>query len=89
MALFLVLTRRKPAFREEVLPEHHRFLRELARQRILELSGPFGDGTGGAYLLRATDPLEAQAVADRDPLATSGASELVVREWLAHPPGEL
>ncbi len=83
MALFLIVTRRTPAFRAEVLPDHRRFLSELARQGRLELSGPFADGTGGAYLIRATSLEEAKTVAEQDPLASSGASELVVKEWQA------
>ena len=66
------------------VPLHQQFLQELRAEGRNEMSGPFGDKSGGAYLLRAVDLAEAQAIARRDPAHTSGGWEISVREWLAH-----
>ena len=81
MTWFLILTRRTPNFREEVVGEHRAYLRELADQGRLGLSGPFADGSGGAYLVRAADLEEARQTALADPLYARGASALTVKEW--------
>lgn len=81
---YLVLAMRRPAFDESVVAPHHAFLEELRARGLLELSGGFGDRSGGAYLLRGVGSLaEAEAIAARDPLALRGASDLVVHAWNA------
>lgn len=80
----LVVLMRRPGFDERLVVPHAAFLDELRAQGLLELSGGFGDRSGGAYLLRGIASLEeARAVAARDPLAVHGASDVVVHEWLA------
>lgn len=80
---FLVLTTRQPSFTPSALAPHYAFLAALREAGRLELAGPFADQSGGAYLLRAADAAEAATIARDDPLNTSGASHLEVREWLA------
>jgi uncharacterized protein YciI len=80
---YLVLALRTPGFDPAVIAPHHAHLARLREQGLLELSGPFTDRSGGAYLLRAPDLVAAQAIADADPLHVLGASELRVWEWIA------
>lgn len=83
MNRYLVLLLRTPAFDAALIEPHRRFLADLREEARVELSGPFGDGTGGAYLLRASSLAEAQTIAQRDPLHCHGASTLQVHEWKA------
>lgn len=82
-ARFLVLVMRLPAFDPAGIPQHRAFLDALRAEGRLELAGPFGDGSGGAYLLLADDRDEAEAIARRDPLHRSGSSRIEVRAWHA------
>jgi uncharacterized protein YciI len=45
------------------------------------MTGGFTDKSGGAYVLKAGSLEQAQAIADRDPLAVHGSSTLTVYEW--------
>jgi uncharacterized protein len=81
---YLVMLMRRPQFDPAVVPLHRQFLQELREQGRNELSGPFGDQSGGAYLLRAQDLREAQVIAQRDPAHVSGGWTVTVREWQAH-----
>ncbi|PWK87653.1 YciI family protein [Fulvimonas soli] len=83
MNCYLVLAMRRPQFDPAVVPLHQQFLDELRGQGRLERAGPFGDKSGGAYLLRAADLDEALAIAHRDPAHTSGGWDITVREWQA------
>ena len=83
MKLFLVMVMRRPACDPAVVPAHTQFLDELRGQQRVEHSGPFGDKSGGAYLLRAADLAEALATAYRDPAHLSGGWNVTVHEWLA------
>ena len=78
---YLVLTMRTPRFDASVIEPHRRFLDDLRLQGRLELTGPFTDKSGGAYLLRARSLAEANAIVARDPLVTAGASQVSVYEW--------
>jgi uncharacterized protein YciI len=84
MNRYLVVLVRRTGFDPAAVPLHQQFLQELRAEGRNEMSGPFGDNSGGAYLLRAVDLAEAQAIARRDPAHTSGGWEISVREWLAH-----
>jgi len=84
MNRYLVVLIRRTGFDPTAVPLHQQFLQELRAEGRNEMSGPFGDKSGGAYLLRAVDLAEAQAIARRDPAHTSGGWEISVREWLAH-----
>jgi uncharacterized protein YciI len=79
--LYLVVVVRTPAFKASAGDAHQAFLAEVIANGQLEMTGPFTDGSGGAYLLRAPDLAAATAIAHRDPLHTSGSSTLTVHEW--------
>ena len=83
MNRYLVLVMRRPQFDPAVVPLHREFLETLRAQGRNELSGPFGDKSGGAYLLRAASLDEALAIAHRDPCHASGGWDITVREWPA------
>jgi uncharacterized protein YciI len=83
MNRYLVLAMRRAGFDAAVVPLHQQFLDELRAQGRIELSGPFGDRSGGAYLLRADDLAEAQTIAYRDPAHTSGGWDITLYEWVA------
>ncbi|WP_101926595.1 MULTISPECIES: YciI family protein [Luteimonas] len=79
---YLVLAMRRPDFNPAVGPPHAAFLESLRAEGQLVMTGGFSDGSGGAYLLRNIESLEAaQAIVARDPLVLQGASELTVHEW--------
>jgi uncharacterized protein YciI len=81
MKRYLVLTLRRPDFDPAVIAPHYAHLDDLRLRGALDLHGPFGDRSGGAYVLRADSLEQAQAMAFADPLHTSGASDVSVREW--------
>jgi uncharacterized protein YciI len=83
MNRYLVLVMRNPAFDAALVPAHDAFLTELRGLDRIELSGPFTDRSGGAYLLRAESQAEALAIAMSDPLHRAGASTVTVHEWAA------
>lgn len=79
--LYLVLAIRTPDFQALAGEAHKTFLDGLIASGTLEITGPFTDGTGGAYLLRADSLEQATRIAHDDPLHTSGSSALTVHEW--------
>ncbi len=79
---YLVLAMRTAAFDTAVIVNpHQRFLDTLRTADQLELTGPFTDKSGGAYVLRAESLAQAQAIVARDPLVTTGASAVSIYEW--------
>ncbi|WP_374248909.1 YciI family protein [Thermomonas sp.] len=81
----LVLVLRRPGFDAGLLPAHAAFLDGLRERGVLDTSGGFTDGSGGAYLLRGIAGVEeARRIAASDPLAVHGASDIVVHEWKMH-----
>ena len=83
MNRYLVLVMRNPGFDTSLIDAHLHFIDELRAQQRIELSGGFGDRSGGAYLLRADSLDEARTIAERDPLHTQRASTIAVYEWTA------
>ena len=81
MKRYLVLAMRKPEFTDAVVVPHLEFLGALRQAGQLEMTGGFSDKTGGAYVLQVESLAEAQAIADADPLVTTGSSVLTVYEW--------
>lgn len=79
--LYLVLAMRNPTFDPKAGEAHQAFLADLIEKNLLELTGPFTDSRGGAYLLRAHDLASATSLVETDPLHTSGSSTLTVHEW--------
>jgi uncharacterized protein YciI len=80
---YLVLTLRKPQFNAGMVAAHYAFLDELRVEGVLEQAGPFTDGSGGAYVIRANGLDAAREIAERDPLHVNDCSEVTVREWNA------
>lgn len=78
---YLVLTRRTPNFRPELLREHYAFLDRLREDEKLEMAGPFTDRSGGAYVVIASDLEQACRIAHTDPLRVAGSSHIEVHEW--------
>ncbi len=83
MFRYLVTTFRTPQFQTSVIDDHYAFLDHLRQEGKLELSGPFTDKSGGAYVIRANNLDEARALAFRDPVHTSKSSVVTVYEWNA------
>ena len=82
MKLYLVQAIRKPSFEDAVIAPHKAFLDALSADDQLHLTGGFSDGTGGAYVLKNVDTLDAaKAIVATDPLAIHGSSELTIHEW--------
>ncbi|WP_328797051.1 YciI family protein [Luteimonas deserti] len=82
MKRYLVLAMRRPTFDAAVVAAHKAFLDDLRARDLLDCTGGFSDGSGGAYVLRNLDSLaEAQALVAQDPLVLQHASDLTVHEW--------
>ena len=82
MSHYLVIAMRKPGFDTAVIGPHVAWLDDLRARGLLALTGGFGDGSGGAYVLQGLASLaEAQALVATDPLAVTGSSDITVREW--------
>jgi uncharacterized protein YciI len=84
MNRYLVLLIRRPQIDPAVVPLHQQFLEDLRAEGRNEMSGPFGDKSGGAYLLKAASMDEASEIAFRDPAHTSGGWDITLYEWHAH-----
>lgn len=84
MNRYLVLLIRRPQLDLAVVPQHLAYLEQLRGEGRVELSGGFGDGSGGAYLLRAADLAEAMALVHGDPAHLSGGWDITLHEWRAH-----
>jgi uncharacterized protein len=63
------------------LPAHRDYLRQLDEAGTLVLSGPFTDRRGGMVLIRAESEAAARAIAEADPLVTSGVDTYELRHW--------
>jgi uncharacterized protein YciI len=83
MHRFLVLVTRTPSFDETIVGPHRAFLDDLRAKGQLEMTGPFTDGSGGAYLLLADDMEAAIAIAHTDPAHLTGASNITIHQWQA------
>ncbi|MFC5740688.1 YciI family protein [Dyella tabacisoli] len=83
MNRYLILVMRRPQFDPAMVRPHQDFLEGLRAGGRIELSGPFGDKTGGAYLLHADSFEEALAIVHTDPAYISGGWEMTVYEWHA------
>ncbi|GAA3965641.1 YciI family protein [Allohahella marinimesophila] len=78
---YLIIAMRTPEFQQSAIEPHKQYLAQLKRQGSLELTGPFTDKSGGAYLITAENLESAQAIAFDDPIHKSGSSVLTVYEW--------
>lgn len=83
MKRYLVLMMRRAGVDPAVVTQHRAYLDQLRAAGRNELSGPFGDHGGGAWLLRASDMAEARAIVAADPASSSGGWDITLHEWLA------
>jgi uncharacterized protein YciI len=61
------------AARDRILPEHRAYLRRLADQGVLLVSGPYGPGEPrGALLLFRADKAQVNTLIANDPFTTNG-----------------
>lgn len=83
MNRYLVMMMRRPHFDPAIVQPHKDFIEGLRAGGRLEMTGAFGDQSGGAYLVRAVDMDEALAIVHQDPAYTSGGWDITVYEWNA------
>ena len=83
MNRYLVMMMRRPVFDPAAVQSHLDFLEGLRAGGRLEMTGPFGDKSGGAYVVRAIDMDEALSITQQDPAHTSGGWDITVYEWNA------
>ncbi|NEW40501.1 hypothetical protein GV794_07585 [Nocardia cyriacigeorgica] len=81
MHKYLVMVMRTPSFDPAVVEPHKQFLAELRDKGMLQETGRFTDGTGGAYIVLAESLDQAREIVFTDPVHTTGASEVTVYEW--------
>lgn len=62
-------------------PAHLEYLARLKREGKVWVSGPFPDQSGGMVVYRADDLASARALAEADPLVSSGARTLTLYPW--------
>ena len=70
--------------RDSIRTEHRDYLRELADQGILLLSGPYGpaEAPGALLLFLADDKAYIAALVAKDPFATSGViADFQIAQW--------
>jgi len=84
MPRFLVYLQRRPDFDPAVVAVHLAWLEARRAEGRVELSGGFGDRSGGAYILRAETLAEARGLLAEDPAPASGGWDATLHEWLAH-----
>ncbi|MGK8523077.1 YciI family protein [Nocardia asteroides] len=87
MNKYLVTAMRTPRFDAAVIEPHRQFLQNLHDRGLLQESGRFTDGTGGAYVIYAESLAQAREIAYTDPVHITGASELTIHEWEINPLG--
>ena len=84
---FLVIYRPGPAWiagkpaAAQPPPEHGRYLLDLYVQGQLRLAGPFGDDTGAALVLEATDEAQARQLVDADPAIVQAIFSYELHPW--------
>jgi uncharacterized protein YciI len=81
MLKYLVVTIRTAQFQHAAIALHQDFLARLQQSGRLEMSGPFTDKSGGAYVLLAENTEAANRLAFSYPLYTSNSSTVIVHEW--------
>lgn len=81
---YVILLRRNPGadITPELMRRHVEHLKRLEERGQLVLCGPFSDRTGGMTIIRAVSLEAAQAVAQADPLVSSGMETYEVRTLL-------
>lgn len=75
---------------KEMLPEHLAYQAQQEEKGVLFLAGPVSDETGeemasaGLIIYRATNFEAARALAEADPMHSSGARNFILRRWLVN-----
>jgi uncharacterized protein YciI len=83
MQRYLVMVMRRPQCDPAMVQPHKDFVEGLRAGGRLEMTGPFSDQSGGAYLMLANDLDEALATVHEDPAHVSGGWDITVYEWQA------
>jgi len=83
MNRYLVVAIRNPEFQPSIIESHHAFLDHWRQQGKIELSGPFTDKSGGAYIVKAENFQEAQSLVLNDPIHTTNSATVTIYEWSA------
>lgn len=81
MKLYLVMAMRRANLDLALVAPHKQYLAELAAQGRIERTGPFSDGSGGAFVLRAEDMEEARSLIHGDPGYIGGGWDITFYEW--------
>jgi uncharacterized protein YciI len=66
---------------KELGDSHLDYLRKLKQEGKLEIAGRFTDGSGGLYILNASNLAEAEGMAERDPYNSSGYRIYTIKGW--------
>ncbi len=75
---------------KSVLPDHLAYIQSLEVSGQLMMAGPLSDETGeemqgaGMLVLRASSMDEARALAENDPMHSTGARSFILRRWLVN-----
>lgn len=79
--LFVYLMQNQKPLKSDIVSRHVEFLKDLHRQKKLVLCGPFQDYPGGMVIIHAKDKEEAVAIAESDPLLSSGCKTYELRTF--------
>lgn len=81
MKFVAMLTIVDPALNQEVRPAHLRYISDLYETGQVFAAGPFLDGKGGMVIYECEDAVEADRLAQADPVVACGARTVEVRPW--------
>ncbi|WP_234414288.1 YciI family protein [Paenibacillus sp. CAA11] len=77
--MYLLITKRTDQFNASFIQPHYDYLSKLEEEGVLIDFGPFGDGSGGAYLIKCTSWEEALETANADPLSKAAPQQWKLR----------
>lgn len=66
----------------EAIKGHIAYLRDLERNGLLLMAGPFTDFHGGMVVIRAKDRADAERIAQTDPFVRDGLRACEIRTWM-------
>ncbi len=68
--------------KEPIVPQHLKYLEQLAAENKLVFSGPFSDRSGGLVCIQADSIEEARTIANDDPFIVNKVDRIVLlKEW--------
>lgn len=82
---FLVLLEKLQEYPQDIITGHRAFLAEGRKTGLVGMSGPFGDGSGGAYTVIADSLEAADRLTEGDPLKHSGLINMSIHPWALNP----